>query len=299
MRAAPLILASCLIASIAAPVFAQAGGAARPADIVVIPEGWFVMGSDDGPPDERPQRQVWLGAFAIDRYEVTNDRYRAFLLASGRAPPPYWKNPESPFRAEYPEGTGAFPVVGVTWEDAAAYCTWAGGRLPTEAEWEKAARGIDGRIYPWGDDWDPSKANVDSGSGAENDGDYLSKDAEYAWSILAAGVGAEAGLPRLAPVGSYPSGTSPWGLFDMEGNAAEWVADWYNWEGYANLPDHDPFVDSPPWNRCFRGSAWFNPYAISRYAAALSRCSARNSSHASRDPRVGFRCAYDIASPGP
>lgn len=293
MRAAPLCLAAFLIASIAAPAFSQAGGAAAGPDIVVIPEGWFIMGSDDGPPDERPQKPVWLGAFAIDKYEVTNARYRAFLLDSGILPPPYWKG------TEYPGGAGTFPVVGVSWEEAAAYCAWAGGRLPTEAEWEKAARGLDGRNYPWGGDWDPSKANIDSGSGAANGEDYLAKDADYAWRLLSGAARAGTGGPGLAPVGSYPPGASPWGLFDMEGNAAEWVADWYNWEGYAHLPDHDPFVDSPPWNRCFRGSAWFSPYAISRYAAMLSRCSARNSSHATRDPRVGFRCAYDIAAPLP
>jgi len=80
----------------------------------------------------------------------------------------------------------------------------------------------------------------------------------------------------------------------MAGNASEWVADWYNWDDYADLPDRNPFVDGPPWNRCLRGSAWFYPYEIARNAVDQSRCSFRNSSHAEHEPRIGFRCAYDI-----
>lgn len=256
-------------------------------DFVVVPEGWFIMGSDEGPMNERPRRRVWLRAFGIDRYEVTNALYRLFLLDSGRSPPPYWNDSDSP------AGQGSFPVVGVTWEDAAAYCAWAGGRLPTEAEWEKAARGVDGRAYPWGEVWDSAKANIDTGLETADGMPYFEKDLEYAWNLLS-GKAHEAGTPRLRAVGSYPEGVSPWGLLDMEGNASEWVADWYNWGGYGGLPDHDPFVSGPPWNRCFRGSSWFYPYAIARFAQQFSRCSARNSSHASRDPRIGFRCAYDI-----
>ena len=124
-------------------------------DLVLIPEGDFVMGSNAGRADERPQHTVYLDAFELDRYEVANAQYRRFLQATGRTPPPYWDGDA------YPVGQADYPVVGVSWDDADAYCTWAGKRLPTEAEWEKACRGTDGRTYPWGDLWEPHRANVD------------------------------------------------------------------------------------------------------------------------------------------
>ncbi len=250
------------------------------------------MGDDGGPENEHPIHIVFLDAYWISRCEVTHAQYRRFLVATGTPAPPYWRG------YEYPPGMGDCPVVGVTWEEAAACCAWAGGRLPTEAEWEKAARGVDGRTYPWGNEWDPTKANVDNKGEGSLGFPETCKDMVLAWELLAAGA-AHATAWCLRPVGSFPEGASPFGVLDMAGNASEWVSDWYNWAGYFGLPDRNPVVTGPSWNHGVRGSAWFYPYAIARWAPSLSRCSARNSSHASRDPRVGFRCAFDIACPTP
>jgi len=114
------------------------------ADVVCIPAGEFIMGSDNARSDERPQHQVYLDAFAVDRYKVTNAQYRRFLISTGRAPPRYWSG------TAFPAGQTDVPVVAVSWDDADAYCAWVNKRLPTEAEWEKACRGTAGRVYPWG-----------------------------------------------------------------------------------------------------------------------------------------------------
>jgi formylglycine-generating enzyme required for sulfatase activity len=225
---------------------------------------------------------VYLDAFEIDRLEVTNAEYRAFVVDSGTTAPRYWEG------ADYPAGTGAEPVVGVGWQQACAYCDWVGERLPTEAEWEKACRGTDGAVYPWGDSWGVAPANVRwAATGRIDD----------AWALLAF---EELGAPGLRPVGSYPNGASPYGAMDMAGNASEWVADWY-WTGYADQPIRNPVGTGPEWNHSIRGSAWFNLRAGSAELGDASRCSSRNSSHSYDDPRVGFRCArsvgMDLATP--
>jgi formylglycine-generating enzyme required for sulfatase activity len=165
------------------------------AEMILIPAGEFIMGSPEGEgdDDEHPQHNVFLNAFYIDKYEVTNAQYKQFMDATGHKAPGYWDNE----RVNQPNQ----PVVGVTWHDAVAYARWAGKRLPTEAEWEKAARGIDGRKYPWGNEWDGSKWSSGSGS-------VVYKSA--------------------APVGSFPEGTSSYGVMDMAGNVWEWCADWYD-----------------------------------------------------------------------
>lgn len=172
------------------------------AEMVLIPAGEFLMGSEDYD-DERPRHRVFLDAYYIDRYEVTNGLYRRFLDATATAKPPFWNDPS--FNAPQQ------PVVGVSWARADAYCGWAGKRLPTEAEWEKAARGPDGRRYPWGDQWDRARAN--------------SKDTN---------------LGRTMPVGSYPTGASPYGVHDMAGNVYEWVADWSALDYYGRSPSRNP-----------------------------------------------------------
>ncbi|MSS70723.1 MAG: formylglycine-generating enzyme family protein [Candidatus Latescibacteria bacterium] len=179
------------------------------------------MGSAEGEKDEAPPHTVSLDAFAIDRTEVTNAAYALFWKADG--------GPESPHTPGNFEGRGAVrwpeaarerpdhPVVGVTWFDAAAYCRWAGKRLPTEAEWEKAARGTDGRVWPWGNAFgggDSARANVYNG------------DDGYVQST--------------APVGRFPSGASPCGALDMAGNVWEWVADWYGSDAYGRSPRKNP-----------------------------------------------------------
>jgi formylglycine-generating enzyme required for sulfatase activity len=182
----------------------------RPADgavMVYVPAGEFLMGSsDDDPdaaPDEKPQHTVYLDAFWIDKTEVTNAQYRKCVEAGACEEPRCWDDD----RYSAPDQ----PVVCVTREAAQAYAVWAGGRLPTEAQWEKAARGTDGRIYPWGDSaLDCTKANC--------------------------GRCAEGPLP----VGSHPDGASPYGVLDMAGNVWEWVADWYAEDYYSRSPDRNP-----------------------------------------------------------
>ncbi len=246
-----------------------------------VPAGEFAMGSANGPENERPQRQVYLDAYEIDRCEVTNVQYRRFVEATGSKAPPYWSG------LEYPAGQERMPVVGVAWGDADAYCAWAGKRLPTEAEWEKACRGTDARMYPWGNDWNRDRANV---------GIPLTEARESAWdeAWVLLKVPPNPNLPHLVPAGGLPSGASMYGVLDLAGNASEWVADWYNWGGYANLPTSNPRSTGPPWNHSLRGSSWYEPYGSSNAAEETSRCAARNSSHASNDPRAGFRCARTI-----
>ena len=255
--------------------------------MVNVPAGDFLMGSDRERQDERPQRHVYLDAFEIDRFEVTNAQYQRFVEGTGQAPPPQWQN------GRCPQGQEDYPVVGVSWSEADAYCRWAGKRLPTEAEWEKACRGTDGRTYPWGNRWDPERLNVDlTRHLPKTVGDEIFSWQD-AWALLPEGAASDT-QPRLQPVGSFPTGASPNGMLDAGGNASEWVADWYNWAGYGDLPDRNPLVTGPPWNHCVRGSAWYDPSGVRGWAQSMSRCSARNSSHEVRDPRTGFRCARSV-----
>jgi len=174
--------------------------------MVYIPAGEFIMGTDRGFMEEfsreygvrkgkffedaEPAKKIFLKAFYIDKYEVTNREYKKFIDATGYPPPPTWRG------NMYPEGKGDHPVTNVTWFDAHAYCKWAGKRLPTEAEWEKAARGPDGNIYPWGNKYGSEKANLNN-------------------------------IEITAPVGSYKEDRSYYGVYDMAGNVTEWVDDWY------------------------------------------------------------------------
>ena len=251
--------------------------------MVYIPAGEFLMGSDDARANERPQRLVYLDAYEIDRYEVTHAQYQRFVKATGYTPPRYWSG------NDYPQGMIDFPVAGVGWQDADAYCMWAEKRLPTEAEWEKACRGTGGRIYPWGNTWHPDRANV--GPPLE---DARSGVWDEAWAYVQANP-TDSGMPGLRPVGTYPESASPYGVMDLAGNVSEWVQDWYNWSDYRDLPTRNPQVQGPPWNRCLRGSSWFIPYGDNAQGQDQSRCSARNSSHGAHgDVRSGFRCARSV-----
>jgi sulfatase modifying factor 1 len=243
-------------------------------DVVYVPAGEFIMGSDAADVDERPQRRVYLDAFEIDRYEVTNVQYRRFLLATGRKGPQHWPeryehlvpDRDADWQGDvYPAGEATYPVVGAGWPEAAAYCEWAGKRLPTEAEWEKAARGTDGRAYPWGNTWDASKANT-----------------------------REAGVGYTQPVGTYPAGASPYGVMDAAGNVGEWIADWYDRLYYSYAPDRNPPGPSPAGERILtgeriqRGGAWDSP-------SDHARTSYRNATHFfGPNVRVGFRCVRSV-----
>ena len=184
------------------PLNSQLGDTwARPTDGMVmsyIPAGELEMGSEDGEDDEKPVHIVYLDAFWMDQTEVTNSMF-VQCVKKGYCNPPwgeYWDD----------ERYINHPVVFVEWEDANSYCDWSGARLPTEAEWEKAARSVDGRIYPWGDEFDCNKANMNRCVGFST------------------------------TVGSYKVDRSPYGLYDMGGNVFEWVADWYDEGYYENSP---------------------------------------------------------------
>jgi iron(II)-dependent oxidoreductase len=158
---------------------------------VLIPAGKFLMGTDLKNTDaaSHPQHAVYLKAYRIDKYLVTNAQYARFIAATGHRPPSDWKN------GKIQQGTLLYPVTLVNWYDAAAYAKWAGKRLPTEAEWEKAARGTDGRRWPWGNEMDPARLNTYYNVGSATD------------------------------VTTYANGASPYGVFDMAGNVDEWVED--------------------------------------------------------------------------
>ncbi len=258
---------------------------------VQIPSGDFIMGSNSGRDDESPQHSVYLDAYEIDRYEVTNIQYQRFLRATGRMAPQYWMG------NDYPLGQTDSPIVGVPWDDADAYCRWAGKRLPTEAEWEKACRGTDGHIYPWGNTWDSHRANVDVSPVILNNGEYGTLW-DAAWHLLQA-TPTGPGIPNLQPIGSHPDGASPYGIMDMVGSASEWVADWYNWSDYSHMPAQNPIGLGPPWNHCVRGSPWYDPVGNAEWIQNMSRCSARSSSHEVSDPRVGFRCVRSMSRSTP
>jgi formylglycine-generating enzyme required for sulfatase activity len=244
-----LFLALLFITACAA--YPQTAVLLEPKSMVDIPAGWFHMGSNDGPASSRPQRYVYLDAFAIDRTEVTNSDFTAFVAATDYQAIGWDDNQLI--------GLAKEPVVGVLWRDADAYCRWAGKRLPTEAEWEKAARGTDGRRFPWGDKWDPVLANT-----------------------------AENGPGGLVPVGIYPSGASPYGALDMAGNAAEWVADYFDFRYYSYAPSRNPQGPSEILGHGLRGGSWASP-------ADHAQTFFRDSSHAGRpNLRVGFRCAKSL-----
>lgn len=187
------------------------------AKLVYVPAGEFIMGSNDGPGDEKPQRRVYLDPYWIYKHEVTAAQYRRFCSETGRKMPnaPEWG------------GKDDHPIVRVTWDDAKAYADWAGVSLPTEAQWEKAARGTDGRKWPWGDMFEAAKCVCSVGTDRTS----------------------------TAPVGSMPKGASPYGCLDMAENVWEWCADWFEaglLRGYSQADSDRPFQwDSPcpSWRR--------------------------------------------------
>ena len=264
-------------------------------DMVVIPAGEFLMGNpDDGLSfdDERPQRNVFIDSFRIDRHEVTNARYHRFVAATGHPAPSHQKPELTLWVHGMPiPGSGQHPVVNVTWEDAVAYCRWQSKRLPTEAEWEKAARGADGRRYPWGNDWEFTKANSAS-HWAGRTIEFKNGEEWKAFWITGDGarISHERGLNGevlTLPVGSFPEGASPYGLLDMAGNASEWVQDWYEPYSYLNAPLSNPQGPNGQLLKVVRGGSWLKP---ARNLRASDRDYGYPSDHASG---IGFRCAKD------
>ncbi|RKU15390.1 hypothetical protein C6500_19595 [Candidatus Poribacteria bacterium] len=240
---------------------------AQAPDMMLIPAGEFSMGSDEGERDERPVHTVYLDAFYIDPYEVTVGEYKRFLEDTKHRPLPNSVSRTSP--------TDQHPVVEVSWHDAIAYAQWAGKRLPTEAEWEKAARGgLIRQDYPWEGPIDANKANY-----GKNTKSGTHKE-------------------RTTPVGTYPA--NGYGLYDMSGNVAEWCLDTYQRKFYANGDQHNPVAgaenvqqvianaDATKARRVVRGGSWsFNAKSV-----RVTNRLAEKPSLLSSD--VGFRCVRDV-----
>jgi sulfatase modifying factor 1 len=226
-----------------------------PEEMVVIPAGPFVRGTTNGGFDEQPQRTISLETFSIDRYEVTNHQYQQFVLATGHrkaGPPSRYAKSISKMRGPNQ------PVVYVSWDDANEYCRWKGKRLPTEAEWEKAMRGTDARLWPWG--------NQEKANGAN-------------WARV------QDGHEVSARVGSFSTDTSPYGVMDGAGNVMEWVADWYQEAYYKEAPDKDP--PSPEFGtfRVMRGGGYTTTGGDIRITSRSKMVPDF------RDETIGFRCA--------
>jgi iron(II)-dependent oxidoreductase len=233
---------------------------AAPGDMVRIPAGPFLMGSDDRLPDEGPQYTAILPAYDIDRYEVTNLQYKQFIDATGRRSPDHFRN------RTFPDGKADHPVTFVSWYDAKAYCEWADERLPTEEEWEKAARGTDGRTFPWGDEFDIRRANT-----------------PVRWARLR-----QEG--DTTPVGAFPDGVSPYGLYDMSGNVWEWTASWYR----PHPGNTQPSENYGEIYKVLKGGSWWD---CSFYQCGISAPVYNRSFFTPRvkNSSFGFRCARDVA----
>ena len=221
----------------------------NPKEMILISSGDFLQGDEDGSRDEQPQHTVLLNAFWMDRYPVTNQEYKMFVDVTAHRRPPHWTS------GTYPLEQANHPVTNVSWQDAEDYAEWVGKRLPTESEWEKAARGTLGRTYPWGDAF--RKDNVNSTN-------------EYGGTTA---------------IDQFPGGGSPYGVMDMCGNVQEWCSDWYYDDYYKTAPVDNPTGPAGGQYRVCRGGF----YAENRMGV---RCSQRHYAPPSTmQDHIGFRCA--------
>ena len=221
--------------------------------LVGVPAGSFAMGNNDGDPDEMPVHEVYLDSYYIGKYEVTNAEYHTFTEDTGYRRPGSWQN------GQYGEPNA--PVVGVTWIESVEYCRWLRERtkmpyrLPTEAEWEKAARGPESYIYPWGDFWDPNRCNSSQFCAQRS----------------------------IRQVGLFETGKSHYGAYDMAGNIWEWCSDWYAPDYYQYSPHNNPAGATNGKQKVARGGCWNDN---SRYCRSTDRWPL---SVTFDEPYVGFR----------
>jgi formylglycine-generating enzyme required for sulfatase activity len=268
--------------------------------MVFVPAGQFEMGGYvDGAYDTMPAHTVYLDGFWMDHTEVTNEMFARFVKSTGYLTDAEKAESSFDFRTanleiiwekvrgldwDHPDGENSsisgledHPVVHVSWNDASEYCTWAGRRLPTEAEWEKAAswNHVTGEkyIYPWGNNFDETLLNFCDVNCAY---DFATKDLDD-------------GHAKASPVGSFPDGASPYGALDMSGNVMEWVADWYSADYYRTSPDSNPFGPNSGQQRISRGGGW----ATNDYYVSSARRFAWD--HPYQHRALGFRCALGIS----
>ena len=222
-------------------------------DMAYIPAGEFTMGSNEWWPKSQPEYKKVTGAFYMDKYEVTNKRYQKFVEAVNRTPPAHWVNGVPPPERAY------HPVVFVSWYDANDFCRWEGKRLPTEAEWEKAARGTDKRTFPWGDKFEAKRGNMP-----------------------------QLGKNDTMPVGSFENGKSPYGIYDMAGNVWEWTSDWFKPYPGNNHPDENYGEKY----KVVRGGSW---YDCTYYKSGISAPTYNRIffNPMTMNNNFGFRCARD------
>ena len=236
-------------------------------EMCLIPAGYFTMGSDDDLPNEAPVHKIYLDAYYIGKTEVTNAEYHLFWVENGGV-----GSEHTPISYNGKFGTWPriaktkpnHPVIGVSWHSAVAYATWRGMRLPTEAEWEKAARGTKARRWPWGN--------------------------TFTQRIKGTTVHANTWRQSNAhpqPVGAYPTGVSPYGTHDMAGNVWEWVTDWYSETYYRHSPDRNPKGPKVGSRRVVRGGSWLNREKLARCSTRIGQYPAIGTSF------IGFRLAKD------
>ena len=271
MRKSVSFLAIGLILVVLAACDQSSVSSVPPKDMILIPAGEFIMGTDseEANADQKPAHQVYLDAFYIDKHEVTNAQFEAFIVDGGYQNRKLWTEvgwdfiQKNQIKTPLQHGENsvstdpAHPVIGVSWYEANAYATWAGKRLPTEAEWEKAARGTDGRIYPWGDEMDFSKLS-------------------YFPHVI-----------KVQTVGSFANGASPYGVLDMAGSVWEWCSDWYNESYYLQGSRKNPKGPDGGEYRVLRGGGWdsirLQLRTSYRYYDQENR----------RTYNIGFRCVQD------
>jgi formylglycine-generating enzyme required for sulfatase activity len=240
--------------------------------MALIAEGPFHMGvphaARDGGVDERPNHEVFVDSFYMDLYEVTNGRYLQFVTDTGHRVPqhPTDANRELWKGNMMPESVTDLPVINVDWFDAEAYCRWAGKRLPTEAEWEKAAKGDNDWRFAWGD-VEPTTEHANFN--------------QPAWR----------GEATLVEVGIYEKGKSPYGIYDVAGNVWEWVSDWYQVDYYSHSPTHNPQGPETGTEKALRSSGWQGETPQMRVFTRIK------SLPTDRNDSTGFRCAQDIPTP--